>query len=294
MRSSITATIVLALLACVILAGCGRDDLSADSDTKTIDDESYIGKLVEQHENNGYTVRIHEKPAPTGNVFTLSLYHGEEKLHVMRSDRSFYLGNITTPEGGHEMALGADLNADGKADMVVTSYVGGTTSKLVTYVYELEPTLRLISKIRGDNGNIRIADVDGDGKYEIVAEDWTFVNLNASFAESSAVEVIFEWDGASYKPSPRLMRKELEKSNGEIDRVLSEVKEKWHEDTGKECPHIIWSTMLRLIYAGKSEEAYDFLDSAWPEGKIGKRQFIKGFHAKLARSPYYRAMAIGD
>ena len=48
--------------------------------------------------------------------------------------------------------------------------------------------------------------------------------------------------------------------------------------------------MLDLIYTGHDEEAWKFLDDAWPPKVHGKDAFARDFRAQLAKSPYWPAV----
>ena len=49
--------------------------------------------------------------------------------------------------------------------------------------------------------------------------------------------------------------------------------------------------MLHLIYTGRSPEAYQFLDEAWPGPEDAKREFVRELQERLARSPAREALA---
>jgi hypothetical protein len=48
--------------------------------------------------------------------------------------------------------------------------------------------------------------------------------------------------------------------------------------------------MLNLIYTGRSSEAYDFLDVAWPGPADAKQQFVNELQRRLAASPARAAL----
>ncbi len=52
----------------------------------------------------------------------------------------------------------------------------------------------------------------------------------------------------------------------------------------------LWGTMLDLIYSGHANEAWKFLDDAWPTKVHGKENFEREFRAQLAKSPYWSAV----
>ena len=54
----------------------------------------------------------------------------------------------------------------------------------------------------------------------------------------------------------------------------------WYDE--ETClPSSVWSYMLDLMFAGHPDEAYDFLNQVWPEGKAGKSNFIHDFERQL-------------
>jgi len=54
----------------------------------------------------------------------------------------------------------------------------------------------------------------------------------------------------------------------------------WYDE--ETClPSSVWSYMLDLMFTGHPDEAYDFLNQVWPEGKAGKSNFIHDFEKQL-------------
>jgi hypothetical protein len=45
--------------------------------------------------------------------------------------------------------------------------------------------------------------------------------------------------------------------------------------------------MLDLIYSGHADDAWKFLDDAWPSKVQGKDAFARDFRAQLAKSKYW-------
>ncbi len=73
-----------------------------------------------------------------------------------------------------------DLNGDGVPDLIVATSTGGGHCCSIYTVYSLGDVPRRIGQIHGDDGSVIFADIDKDGVYEAIANDFTFAYWKTS------------------------------------------------------------------------------------------------------------------
>ncbi|UWZ86029.1 hypothetical protein [Occallatibacter riparius] len=194
---------------------------------------------------------------------------------------------------------GADLTGRGHPNMIVSEWSGGAHCCLSHYVFELEPKFRLLAKLEArDTWPAYFADLDRDGRYYYIAEDWAFAYWLGSFGGSPNHEVILRWidddRGGGYHlaldkmqqpaPSPTEWREA-------IDKIRSDLAT---EKTGyvSSLPLDMWQEVMDLIYTGHPDLAWKFLDEAGPEAQRGKRDFdLESFCITLKESLYWPDLA---
>ena len=129
----------------------------------------------------------------------------------------------------------------------------------------------------------------------IQIHDWTFANWNTDFADSPAPKVILRFSDNAYRVAPDLMRAAGAHSPATSQRAPAAVKSYAPSAKGGEWPHAkvspdLWGTMLDLIYSGHADDAWKFLDDAWPPKVQGKDAFASDFRTQLAKSNYWPAV----
>ena len=125
-------------------------------------------------------------------------------------------------------------------------------------------------------------DLDSDGVYELEINDWSYAYWKTSFAGSPAPRVILAWDGHQYAPSVRLMKLNSITPEAIAKSAVTSREVIESEDGLSE----LLRTMLDLIYCGRSEQAYDYFDQAWPDKVAGKSEFRRELLMIMADSPY--------
>lgn len=195
----------------------------------------------------------------------------------------FDLGNDPKNE-----TLVKDITRDGQKNVVVGEFTGHAHCCFNTYIFSLDSPVCEIAKIAGLHSEAIPKDIDGDGIYEFVLNDWTFAYWKVSFAASPAPEVILTYKNGRYVPATSLMTRKSTLSSDELKSRRQEIQSVWQERKKYGVlPAELWHVMLELIYTGNMEEAKDFLQSTWPDGEPGLAQFNKEFFGQLQKSPYY-------
>ena len=181
--------------------------------------------------------------------------------------------------------------------MIVSWWTGGAHCCLSHYVFELEPKFKLLATLDAeDTWPAYFADLDKNGHYYFIAEDWTFAYWAGSFAGSPNAPIILQFvedsNGGGYHLALDKMRKP-EPSPKEWKESVSEYKDSLGEYGAGfllRAP-TIWNTVLKLIYSGHSDLAWKFLDESWPGTKEEKEEEMGNFCATLKTSPYWPDLA---
>jgi len=213
---------------------------------------------------------------------------------TVESYGEYRLGQPANPQYNiAKIENGTDIIGRGRPNMIVTNWSGGAHCCFVHFVFELEPALKLVARLDDGDGDLaHFADLDGNGHYYYVGNDWTFAYWNASFAASPAPLVVLRFvedgQGGGYHlamdkmqrpaPTPEEWKKEI----GAASDAFSE-----NSGFGDGIGSELWSNMLNLIYTGHSELAWKLFDEAWPAHRQGKITFLSGFCSQLKTSAYW-------
>jgi hypothetical protein len=193
---------------------------------------------------------------------------------------------------------GTDITGRGHPDMIVSWWTGGAHCCQMHYVFELEPKFKLLATIDArDSDPAYFADLDKNGHYYYIAEDWTFAYWWISFAGSPFHSVVLHY---------------VENSQGggfhlAIDKMLAPAPtpEEWQKalsDVRKELqleqknmvnflPDVMWQKVIDLIYTGHSDLAWRFLEEVGPKAQAGNYPDLATFCSKLKTSPYWPDLA---
>ena len=169
---------------------------------------------------------------------------------------------------------------------------GGNSFAFSCYVFSLGEQFRLIQRLPEG----KFVDINQDGKLDCIGYQMGFTFWHACHAGSPAPKLVYEYCNNNYLLAPALMYQPLPEEEV-INQTLEEVKrrcakakkEKWRD---AHCWHneevyldsSVWSYMLKLMFSGHPDEAYDFLDRVWPEGEKGKSNFIYDFEKRLNKT----------
>lgn len=228
-----------------------------------------------------YTFRNYQGPPYDFDIF--QIYKGEQLVY--QSEISF---RYWVEEDDSLLRVGDDITDDDIANLLVFNLSGGNFFPLSCYIFSLGEQFRLI-KILPDG---HFEDINQDDKLDYITYETGFSYWNAAHAYSPAPKIVYEYCDYSYFLAPTLMYQPMP-SQKEIDQAISRTKQDmvvcekkgrkgncWYEE--ETClPSSVWSYMLDLMFAGHPNEAYDFLNQVWPEGKAGKSNFIHDFERQL-------------
>ncbi len=243
--------------------------------------------LEDERMFENYTVRIYSIPKAHQKPAFVEIWQDGRVLFQHRGFR-FRIGYAFEDEelDNSLIAMGRNITGNGIPNLVLSEWSGGAHCCMLFHIFELGKTFRKIATLDAAHGDLaHFADLDGDGKLEFVANDWTFAYWHTSFAGSPAPTIILRYQHGSYRLATDLMRKpapSADELDGQIKRIRSE--ESWKND---EPPVAMWELMLNLIYTGHAELAWQSLDRAWPPKVAGKGKFLRDFRHQLGKSPYW-------
>ncbi len=232
-----------------------------------------------------YVVRTFRGPNPAG-CFEI---RRDKKALYTETGVQFQIGG--SPESSDDpnalVRMGADVTGEGKPNLVVGHWSGAAGCCYKLEIFEVGSVFRKITEVDlQHSAEPEFADVDGDGRLELVTEDWTFAEWHAPLAESPAPQVILRFRDGAFHLAADVMKKPLPRYS-ELDAKAQQVLSSRGWENPQDPPAQLSSAMLDLIYSGNAAEAWRFCDAAWPAQRAGKEEFLKEFRAQLAKSPYW-------
>ena len=251
-----------------------------------------------------YVARIYfDSKEKDGSDAYFEILKDGKRVYVQKAkekSEKFFIGTMYKDDPDAAMVkMGMDITGDGQPDLVISEWLGGANCCLLFHVFEIGPTFKKLGTIDaefGDSGP-HFVHPDKDSKstgLNIQIYDWTFANWNTDFADSPAPKVILRFSDNAYRVAPDLMRTPAPAANDLATRAAV-VRDNAASAKGGAWPDAkvspqLWDTMLDLIYSGHADDAWKFLDAAWPSKVQGKDVFARDFRAQLAKSPYWPAV----
>lgn len=304
-----------------LIWGCNTDTPRSSEEKKHIDKGSkviqaevgkyYIPEYVKElFEHPGFSRSLIYNPPSTAEstkvknyTFKVTEKKGDEKvcMDIFRSGRkirsdcansmtSFAI--VTRPDPG------TDINGDGVPEVIVNEDTREWHCCDVYAIFSLGKSLKLITVLYGEHSYFDFKDLDNDGKYEAIGRDWNFAYWSTSFAGSPAPEVILRWKNGKYRLAEDLMKKPPPEKK-ELLEIASEFKKNavfYGEIQKLHWEPEWWAVMIKLIYTGNGNLAWEFCDWFWPvpeEKSLGekyfkeKKVFLGEFKKQLKKSYYW-------
>jgi hypothetical protein len=251
-----------------------------------------------------YVARIYfDAKANDGSDSYFEILKSDKRVYLQKAQRKgekFFIGTMYKDDPDATLVkMGMDVTGDGQPNLVISEWLGGANCCLTLHIFELGPTFKKLGTIDagyGDSGPHFLSppkDSKATG-LSIQIHDWTFANWNTDFADSPAPKVILRYSDNAYRIAPDLMRAPPT-SPSDLATRASTVKNYPPSAKGGEWPRAqvspdLWGTMLDLIYSGHAEEAWKFLDTAWPLKITGQDKFANDFRTQLSKSKYWPAV----
>jgi hypothetical protein len=251
-----------------------------------------------------YIARVYfDAKAKDGSDSYFEILKNGKPVYVQKARKKgekFFIGTMYKDDPDAALIkMGMDITGAGQPDLVISEWLGGANCCLLFHIFEIGPTFKKLGAIDaefGDSGP-HFVHPDKDSKstgLAIEIHDWAFANWNTDFADSPAPKVILRFSDNAYRVAPDLMRAPV-LSASDLAARAAEVKNYATSAKGGTWPHAgispqLWATMLDLIYSGHADDAWKFLDDAWPPKVQGRDAFARDFRTQLAKSKYLPAV----
>lgn len=201
-----------------------------------------------------------------------------------RGDLAAWPVRLPVPDGAIQ-----DLTGDGVPEVVVAAYSGGAHCCTTLWVISLGDTPEHIATINAADSEVRLADLDGDGRAEFELNDFAYAYWNTSFAGSPAPRVVLAWEGQEFAPSQQHMRTgPLPQANLELAIRSVRLADSWR--LRRFPPEEYWGTLLDLLYAANTEQAVLFSQRAWVGDPMSRSIFLAWLRDLMYTSPYASAV----
>ena len=198
--------------------------------------------------------------------------------------------------------VGRDLTGDGRPELVFSDFSGDAHCCFTTWIFSLGDSLIPLGRWEGEHSPVRLEDMDGDGLPELRLVDFVFAYWNAPYSASPRPELVFRWENDRYRlcwplmsaarapfGSENLMREEALY----VGRLIGEAAPERSGEGWDWLPSLYWKTALDFIYTGRGGGAWEWMDTAWPEGVEGREAFLADFRERLGESRYWDELAPG-
>jgi hypothetical protein len=248
-----------------------------------------------------YVARVYfDTKAKDGSDAYFEILKSNKRVYLQKAKKKgekFFIGTMYKDDPDAAMVkMGMDITGNGQPDLVISEWLGGANCCLAFHIFEIGPTFKKLASIDaefGDSGP-HFVHPDKDSKSTgllVEIHDWTFANWNTDFADSPAPKVVLRFSDDAYRVAPDVMRTTAPTASDLATRAAS-VRDDAASAKGGAWPKAqispqLWGTMLDLIYAGHTDDAWKFLDRAWPPNVQGKDAFARDFRAQLAKSRYW-------
>ena len=251
-----------------------------------------------------YVARVYfDAKAKDGSDAYFEILKNDKRVYLQKArhkGEKFFIGTMykDDPDAAF-VKMGMDITGDGQPDLVISEWLGGANCCLLFHIFEIGQTFKKLGTIDaefGDSGP-HFIHPDKNSKNTALAiqiHDWTFANWHADFADSPAPKVMLRFSDNAYRIAPELMRAAMPPARdlaARADAIRSYAPSAKRGSWPRaEISPDLWAAMLDLLYSGHEDDAWKFLDQAWPSKVQGKDVFARDFRAQLARSPYWPAV----
>jgi hypothetical protein len=119
------------------------------------------------------------------------------KVVYSQSVDSFETYTLGQPDDAQDniaaIANGTDVTGRGQPDMIVSLFTGGAHCCSIHFVFELQPTFKLLATLNDSNDDMAHFERLADGHYYYATADWTFGYWPTCFACSPSALVKLQW-----------------------------------------------------------------------------------------------------
>jgi len=188
------------------------------------------------------------------------------------------------------IANGTDVTGRGQPDMIVSLNTGGAHCCSIHFVFELQPTFKLLATLNDSDDDMAHFERLADGHYYYATADWTFGYWPTCFACSPSALVTLGWTndakGGGFHLAMSQMRTPAP-TTAEWNADLSAAQKAVAAGDADSIGTTMWQTVLNLIYGGQSELAWKFVDALGPKAQQSPLPSLGDFCSLLKTSPYW-------
>lgn len=247
--------------------------------------------IFADHLNIGpFTYKMTYNPQTNRGQFNL-LRRG--KIVYSQRGSHFYINPAS--KCGDLPVAGISITGRRHRELAVVDWSGGAHCCYTLSVIALEDPPFLIQKIELEHSWPDFQDVDKDGVLELLLSDWTFAYWRIPFAQSPAPQVTLGFNGKKWAYEPkwnvktRPLRGDFLKLQTRIEQGFKDAESDAglgdYDDTG--APVVLWDEMLKLIYSGNADLAFELINATWPPKNLFKEKFLSDFRQQLQQSPFF-------
>ena len=212
--------------------------------------------------------------------------------NALDSFEKFTLGQPGDPQYAIPAIVnGTDVTGRGHPDMIVSLFTGGAHCCTVHYVFEIEPTAKLLATLNDSDDDLAHFEQDPvDKRYSYITADWTFAYWPSCFACSPSALVKLRWvdhgKGGGFHLAMDKMQTPAPPT-AEWNKDLSATQKAVSAGSVDDIGQPLWGTVLNLIYTAHSDLAWKFLDSVEAKAQEKPYPSLADFCSLLKKSPYW-------
>jgi hypothetical protein len=251
---------------------------------------------------NGYQAKIADEPNDGGSSYLVVSKAGKIRA-IMREEKEMTGGLFFSDDAKASADMGSprtttmyrttpDKTGDGTPDIAVEYYTGGAHCCFEITFFELGQTVRQLPTIDTDNDRLTPVAKLPNGGLRFEAAEQAFCYWTINYAQSPQPMIIWEFKNEELRPRWDLMRKPAP-TLAALKRMAATAKAKINlnpytspDDNFNDFQEPFWDEMLKLIYTGHEDLAWQYFDLVWPAKKTGKEKFLADFKEQLSKSVY--------
>lgn len=232
---------------------------------------------------------------------SFEVVHGRHRLLAVRGDRMRVQDRVPmigqdveyfAPDpgkGGDPMIEpDTDLDGDGVPEFIVSEYTGGANCCFRLHICKVWPDFHhQVLDLDYASGGIFLQ-LDSDPAMEAEVRDFSMDFFYSGPRRGVAPPLKMDFDGREWRPSASLMRA-APATEAEIEAMVQAWDGFEIDDAGmvrkfgSASPHP-WAPMVRLIYTGHADQAWDVLARAMPKSLRARQAFWTGMLEYLRQS----------
>jgi hypothetical protein len=216
--------------------------------------------------------------------------------NAVDSLQSFTLGQPASTDGNYfAVPNGADVTGRGHPDMIVSLFTGGAHCCTSHFVFELEPTFKLLATLNDSDDDLaHFARDPKDHRYSYFTADWTFAYWPTCFACSPSELVILRWADDAKGGGFHLALDKMQKpapTAAAWNKDLAAIRAVVNQGNADSIGQTLWQNVLDLLYSSQSDLAWKLIDAAGPKAQQKPLPALSDFCSLLRQSPYWPDLA---